>query len=205
MTNKYLAACLAAVTAATDLSNGFSVEFNNVLCQLQISQNSQLLWSSDNTVLRSGTGNVDSVTVMVAGNITNFPKVQETLTQEAINCSAQFGETGVVISGDLQKTDGTSTAFTLGFEVESEAKMAISAKIDESAGNWFSLNFDADVDEEIYGMGLQCTEWNFKNKSVPLIISEGGVGRGLQPITRELNIANGSSGGNTMTSYTSAN
>lgn len=82
--------------------------------------------------------------------------------------------------------------------------MAISAKIDESAGNWFSLNFAADTDEEIYGMGLQCTEWNFKNKSVPLILSEGGVGRGLQPITRELNIAN-KSGGNTMTVYTSAN
>jgi len=96
--------------------------------------------------------------------------------------------------------DGTSTGFTLGFEVESAAKMAISAKIEESAGNWFSLNFAADADEEIYGMGLQYTEWNFKNKSVPLIISEGGVGRGLQPITRELNL-DGGGGGNTMTSY----
>jgi hypothetical protein len=50
-----------------------------------------------------------------------------------------------------------------------------------------SLNFKADSDEEIYGMGLQYTEWNFKNKSVPIIVSEGGVGRGLQPITREMN------------------
>jgi hypothetical protein len=36
-------------------------------------------------------------------------------------------------------------------------------------------------------MGLQYTEWNFKNKKVPLIISEGGVGRGAQPITKEMN------------------
>lgn len=49
-------------------------------------------------------------------------------------------------------------------------------------------------------MGLQYTEWNFKNKSVPLIIAEGGVGRGLQPITREMNVAGGG-GGNTLTSY----
>jgi len=49
-------------------------------------------------------------------------------------------------------------------------------------------------------MGLQPTVWNFKNHSVPLIVSEGGVGRGLQPLTRELN-ATGGGGGNTMTSY----
>lgn len=69
----------------------------------------------------------------------------------------------------------------------SDSKLAFSAKIDQPVGNWMSLNFKADSDEEIYGMGLQYTEWNFKNKSVPIIVSEGGVGRGLQPITREMN------------------
>ena len=69
----------------------------------------------------------------------------------------------------------------------SDSKLAFSAKIDQPIGNWMSLNFKADSDEEIYGMGLQYTEWNFKNKSVPIIVSEGGVGRGLQPITREMN------------------
>ena len=68
-----------------------------------------------------------------------------------------------------------------------DSKLAFSAKIDQPIGNWMSLNFKADSDEEIYGMGLQYTEWNFKNKSVPIIVSEGGVGRGLQPITREMN------------------
>ncbi len=52
-------------------------------------------------------------------------------------------------------------------------------------------------------MGLQYTEWNFKNKSVPIIVSEGGVGRGLQPITREMNQVGGG-GGNTMTTYAPA-
>jgi len=28
-------------------------------------------------------------------------------------------------------------------------------------------------------MGLQYTEWNLKGKRVPVITSEGGVGRGL--------------------------
>lgn len=57
------------------------------------------------------------------------------------------------------------------------------------------------MDEEIYGLGLQYTEWNFKNKTVPLIVAEGGVGRGLQPITREMSVGGTGGGGNTLTSY----
>lgn len=49
-------------------------------------------------------------------------------------------------------------------------------------------------------MGLQYTVWDFKHKQVPLIVAEAGVGRGLQPITREMN-ALGGGGGNSMTSY----
>ena len=50
-------------------------------------------------------------------------------------------------------------------------------------------------------MGLQYTEWNFKNKSVPLILSEQGVGRGLEPITTEMSAGGTNGGGNTMTTY----
>jgi len=37
-------------------------------------------------------------------------------------------------------------------------------------------------------MGLQYTVWNFKGLRVPVISSEGGVGRGLQPLTETLNL-----------------
>jgi hypothetical protein len=49
----------------------------------------------------------------------------------------------------------------------------------DKIGNWLSINYKSDMDEEIYGLGLQFTEWNFKNLSVPLIVAEAGVGRGL--------------------------
>jgi len=57
--------------------------------------------------------------------------------------------------------------------------------------NYVSMTYGSPVDEEIYGMGLQYTEWDFKGKSVPLISEEAGVGRGLQPITVEMNKAMG--------------
>ena len=49
------------------------------------------------------------------------------------------------------------------------------------------MTYRSHVDEEIYGMGLQYSEWDFKGKNVPLISEEAGVGRGLQPITLAMN------------------
>jgi hypothetical protein len=39
--------------------------------------------------------------------------------------------------------------------------------------------------------------WNFKGKDVPLVSTEGGVGRGLQPLTTMAGI----DGGNELSSY----
>ena len=54
--------------------------------------------------------------------------------------------------------------------------------------NFIQVNFKSVGNEEIYGMGLQYTVWNFKGLKVPVISSEGGVGRGLQPLTAFLNL-----------------
>jgi hypothetical protein len=64
--------------------------------------------------------------------------------------------------------------------------------IDNQYTNFLQLNFESDFDEEIYGMGLQNSIWNFKGHSVPLVSSEGGVGRGLEPISSIKGIEAGS-------------
>ena len=66
------------------------------------------------------------------------------------------------------------------------------------------MTYGSHIDEEIYGMGLQYSEWDFKGKSVPLISEEAGVGRGLEPITSLMNEFMGGQGGNTTTSYAPA-
>ena len=38
--------------------------------------------------------------------------------------------------------------------------------------DFMSLTYDSPEDEEIYGLGLQCTIWDFKGKQVPIISSE---------------------------------
>ena len=63
------------------------------------------------------------------------------------------------------------------------------------------MNYDSTPDEEIYGMGLEYTIWNFKGYKIPLICEEGGVGRGTLPITFYLNTFGDGAGGTDVTSY----
>ena len=63
---------------------------------------------------------------------------------------------------------------------------------------------DSTPDEKIYGLGLQYTETNFKGSIVHMISSEGGVGRGLKPLTDMLNTENNGQGGSKFTTYSPA-
>jgi len=65
------------------------------------------------------------------------------------------------------------------------------------------MNYHSSHEEEFYGMGLEYTIWNFKGHRIPLIVEEGGIGRGAQPITWIENRMRGvkGQGGNSATSY----
>ena len=77
----------------------------------------------------------------------------------------------------------------------------IDSTLNFSQSNFLQINFASSAQEEIYGMGLQYTVWNFKGLKVPVISSEGGVGRGLEPLTEALNLFESGQGGNNMTTY----
>ena len=54
--------------------------------------------------------------------------------------------------------------------------------------------------EKIFGLGVQYSVRNLKGRVVPVVTSEQGIGRGLEPITKILNLAR-DSGGNWHTTY----
>jgi hypothetical protein len=63
------------------------------------------------------------------------------------------------------------------------------------------LSFKSPADEAIFGMGLQPTTWDFKGvENIPLVSTEGGVGRGLQPLSK----IKGVDAGTEHTSYATA-
>ena len=59
---------------------------------------------------------------------------------------------------------------------------------------------DSPSNERVHGFGVQYSVWNLKGYKVPILVSEQGIGRGLQPITDILNAVS-LSGGNWHTTY----
>ena len=81
-------------------------------------------------------------------------------------------------------------AFTL-TSVRSTLNLRWSATIFRSDGAddgaFASVRLSSPEREEIYGFGLMYSRWNVKGASFPIISSEQGIGRGLEPVTRVLN------------------
>ena len=70
-------------------------------------------------------------------------------------------------------------------QAEDGIGVVIEASIQDDQDEYdiMTVSYDSPKDEEIYGLGLQYTEWNFRGKKMPIITSEAGVGRGLQTIS----------------------
>ncbi|GMH93105.1 hypothetical protein TrST_g13721 [Triparma strigata] len=118
----------------------------------------------------------------------------------------------VIISGTVFRAssqDSTSTAFTITFSAaapnptdpESGASLNFDVTLADGGGNRAYLNLASPSSEKIFGHGVQYSSVNHKDKTVPIIISEQGIGRGLQPITGFLNTFVGGSGGSWHTTY----
>ncbi len=54
--------------------------------------------------------------------------------------------------------------------------------------NRLLLRYGTESDEAFFGFGQHYSRWNLKGDLVPVLISEQGVGRGLQPLTWVLNL-----------------
>ena len=91
----------------------------------------------------------------------------------------------ILLTGDNDGVQDSNTIpFQIGFESVDEYRLRFNASVAganaaELGNNYVSMKFDSDWMEEFYGLGLQYTDWNMKGKQIPLITTEGGVGRGL--------------------------
>ena len=151
------------------------------------------MFESDKHLLSTGKGDVDDIEIMIAGNIDKFPKRNTKSSHMECNEATQpDGYNKFSVTGSVIIDDEASTDFELFFESVDENRMQYQANVKDAHSadlgtNYISMTYASPVDEEIYGMGLQYTEWDFKGKAVPMISCEAGVGRGLQPLTAILN------------------
>jgi len=198
------------------LSDDWLVEFNAADCSLKIDKHVDgqgvsrvRMFESDKHLLSTGQGDVDDIKIMVAGNISHFPARKTKSSHMECNEATKTDDGNMSVSGQIVIDDEKSTDFSLNFSSVDANRLTFEANVAgahsaDLGTNYVSMTYESPVDEEIFGMGLQYSEWNFKGKSVPLISTEAGVGRGLQPITIAMNKAMGGQGGTSTTSYAPA-
>ena len=122
-------------------------------------------------------------------------RIQQTVTQiggdyvihENIldNCSKSdlehfnADEKSVSIYGNLCKNHSFAITFTL----QTHGHLGFNVTLHTNYFNKIKFSYGCDKDESFYGLGQQYSYIDFKGQSVPLFISEQGIGRGAQPVT----------------------
>lgn len=188
------------------LGKHFDVKLDSDRCGIEITAGPKntTVFVSDDRLLTTGFGNVDDVEIMVDGNVVNFPRPQNK-TSYMVCDSFDNQENQLTITGNLHGPQDFTLPFKVTFSQLDQNRIGFVATVPGAHSSAYGTNFLAMTyasppDEEIYGMGLEYTVWNFKGHEVPLIVNEGGVGRGQQPITMWENM-HGGQGGSAVTSY----
>mmetsp|Transcript_35559 Transcript_35559/g.82332 ORF Transcript_35559/g.82332 Transcript_35559/m.82332 type:complete len:781 (+) Transcript_35559:115-2457(+) len=129
----------------------------------------------------------------------------DTLTLMGSLSGGGFAEGDVTFSFNLT-TAGAATANQLRFSAHVDISDCVDSTRPTSCSatvpNRFFFTHASAEDEQVLGFGSQYSEFNLKGKYVPILSTEQGIGRGLQPITAALNVGGGGSGGSWHTTYT---
>lgn len=112
----------------------------------------------------------------------------------------------VRVAGALMCMDG-EFPYTLTLTPRPSGVLGFSVQVDpaarEAGYNRLYLTAPSSKDEAVYGFGAQFSRTNMKGAYVPILVSEQGVGRGLQPISFFANLLYDGSAGEWHTSYAS--
>ena len=108
-----------------------------------------------------------------------------------------------VLGAFLKNDDNVSIAgqlcgqhnFTISFARQTQNHLAFYVTLSDSKYfNKMIFSYGCEEDEGFYGLGEQYSMVNYKGHSVPLFISEQGVGRGAEPITALFDVISPGSG-----------
>ena len=158
------------------------VFFGNVLLWHTSFQNSSLLMASKTrqTVIQNGGDFVIKNLVLEECNHAEFKEMKVV----HINAHSQR----IIISGYLCNLDPVTMLFEAVTSAEGYSHLLFNLTFDSDHYNELKLIYGCEQDEQFYGLGVQYTYFNMRGHSVPLFVSEQGVGRGLEPVTFMLDV-----------------
>ena len=102
----------------------------------------------------------------------------------------------------------TRTSASLEFDCGLSSSSSSSSPSSSSSSSSSSLTYNRLIlsqhlppQTSVHGLGVQYSSINHAGKTVPILVSEQGIGRGLEPITAFLNEFASGAGGNDFTTY----
>jgi alpha-glucosidase len=131
-------------------------------------------------------------------------KVLERCTQQIVDAMAQAGGE-LVLTGTLKCAQGP-IGYRLAFKAGQAQDLLFDLTLQTTAAGLTDYNRTyliaaSKKDEGFYGFGEQYTFFNQKGRKLPILVSEQGVGRGVQPLTLGADLTNDGAGGKWHNSY----
>ena len=165
----------------------------------------------NDSFLRVGRGSLDVNATIYNGALYREPKLGDNVSAPNSNVvdrvvgpsAVGAGPATVAIYGSV----GTETArvayrFALtSAPGELNLRWACEAAVGDDPRSFLGVRVASPAAEEVYGFGMTYSRWNLKNLTFPVITSEQGVGRGLEPVTTAINAFGGEQGGDWHTTY----
>lgn len=204
--------------------NDFLIEINNQNNEIIISKNDKLIFQTySSAFIRYGNATVKNPPI-VNGNYQLQEEILWISSQQSINNIVMDNEnlkltiSGQLFSSTLNDNESEEASipspstvpqvdYTLIFFLSTESDNQLSFILSiptPSLSNEYNrlfLLYTTSAEETFHGFGESFTNFNLKGRRVPILVSEQGVGRGLQPITDDLNNGTEGVGGHWYTTY----
>lgn len=175
--------------------------------QLRITHGEQLLWSSvPGRAFIAAARGVPELheargMAFVDDDITGRCVDQRVDTFEALTPDQPAFMEGTLDCG------GTPWPYRLVLAARGEQRLTFDIALavgDDRAPNRVVLVKQSHADEGFFGFGESFTHFDLKGRDVPVVVSEQGIGRGLQPITLGADLTADGAGGSWATTYVAA-
>lgn len=109
--------------------------------------------------------------------------------------AAESDENAVTLRGLLRCTDGESRGYSFRLSATDDDHLRLEVELDAPAeGDRIFLYPAASDDEEFYGLGTQYARFDHNGTRVPIVVSEQGIGRGVQPLSSAIDVVAGAAG-----------
>lgn len=107
-------------------------------------------------------------------------RLRDVCADQTFESMASAGE-ALEICGRLHCRSGEEISYRFTLRPAGEGRLIFSAVL-EGAANRLYLTYGFDPEERFLGFGTQFSHFDLKGRWVPILVSEQGIGRGLQPL-----------------------